>query len=158
MKKLAMLAAVSAAAFFAVPAAANAQFYAGAGYTHFDSDAGDLGGVTLRGGYRLNQNFAVEGEGTLGIEDDGAVELNHNLGAYAVGILPVSSAFDLHARVGWQQTEFDTPLGSVDSDGVGYGVGGTYRFTPNLGIRGDFTRFDGDIESDTISLGAVVSF
>lgn len=158
MNKVAMLAAVTAAVMLAAPAAAHAQFYAGAGYTVFDGDAGDLGGVTGRLGYRINPNFAVEGEGTIGAEDDGAVELNHNIGAYAMAILPVGSTFDVHGRVGWQRSEFSTPLGDVDDDGVGYGVGATWRVTPGLGVRGDFTRMDGDIEADTISLGAVVNF
>ncbi|MBL8530089.1 MAG: porin family protein [Hyphomonadaceae bacterium] len=157
MNKFAMLAAVSAIAVCAVPAAAHAQAYAGAGYTWLDSDAGDMGAVTGRLGYRFNPNFAVEGEASFGVDDDG-VELDNNIGAYAVAILPVASTFDVHGRVGYQRSEFDTPIGGFDSEGVGYGVGATWRATPNLGVRADYTRLDGDNESDAISLGGVVNF
>lgn len=160
MNKFAMMAAVAVAALLAVPvSSAHAQAYAGAGYTHFDYDGGDVGAVTGRLGYRLNPNFAVEAEGSTGIEDDDDVELNHNLGAYAVGMLPISQNFDLLGRVGYQTTEIDTPLGDADADGVAYGVGAQYRFTPSFGVRADFTRMEGDDEeADAISLGGVVNF
>lgn len=158
MKKIALSAAVAAAALLAVPAAASAQVYVGAGYTHYDTDAGDIGGVTGRLGYRLGPNFAIEGEGTFGVDDDDVVELDQAYGAYAVGILPVTSNFDVHGRVGYQVSEFSTILGDADADGVAYGVGATVRLTPSFGIRGDYTRLEGDLETDTWGLGAVVNF
>ena len=119
MKKVLLCAAAVLGASIALPAAAQAQVYAGAGYTHYDTDgAGDLGAVTGRLGYRFNPNFAVEGEAGVGVKDDGPFELNHTVGAYAVGILPLSQNFDLHGRVGYQTIEIGGPLGDVDSDGV----------------------------------------
>jgi outer membrane immunogenic protein len=160
MKKFALMAAVAVAAMVAVPTAAHAEWYAGAGYTNFDADGADIGAATGRLGYRFNPNFAVEGEGSVGLDDEDGVELNHNVGAYAVGILPVTSNFDLHGRVGYQQTEVGTPVGDFDDDGIGYGVGATYRFTPNVGVRADWTRMEGDdeAEADAISIGGVVNF
>jgi hypothetical protein len=159
MKKLALMAAVAAAAMFTLPTAASAEWYAGGGYTQFQYDGGDVGAATGRLGYRFNPNFAVEGEGSVGIDDDDGVELNHNVGAYAVGILPVSTNFDVHGRVGYQTTEIDTPFGNAEDDGLGYGVGATYRFGNGLGVRGDYTRLEGDEgEADAISLGATVNF
>lgn len=160
MKKFALMAAVAAATTMAMPMAANAQWYAGAAYTNFDADGADVGAATGRLGYRFNPNFAVEGEASVGIDDDEGVELNHNAGLYAVGILPVTSNFDLHGRIGYQQTEVDTPIGDVSDEGLGYGVGATYRFTPNLGVRADWTRLEGDdeAEADAISIGAAFNF
>lgn len=160
MKKFAMMAAVAAAAMMAMPAAANAEWYAGAAYTNFDADGADIGAVTGRLGYRLAPNFAVEGEASTGIDDEDGIELNHNAGIYGVGILPVTSNLDLHARVGYQQTEVGTPIGDFSDEGVGYGVGATYRFAPNLGVRADWTRLEGDneAEADAISIGGVVNF
>lgn len=159
MMKFALMAAVAAASMMALPAVAQAEWYAGAGYTQFEYEGGDVGAATGRLGYRVNPNFAVEGEGPLGVDDDDAVELNHNVGAYAVGILPVTSNFDLHGRVGYQTTQVDTPLGEAEDDGVGYGVGATWRLGNGLGIRGDYTRLEGDEgEADAISLGGVVNF
>lgn len=160
MKKFAMMAAVAAAAMMAMPAAAHAEWYAGAAYTNFDADGADIGAATGRLGYRFHPNFAVEGEGSVGIDDEDGVELNHNAGLYAVGIVPVTSNFDVHGRVGYQQTEVGTPIGDFSDEGVGYGVGATYRFTPNLGVRADWTRLEGsdEAEADAISIGGVVNF
>jgi hypothetical protein len=158
MKMVLLSAAAALGVAIALPAAAQAQAYVGAGYTHYDTDAGDIGGVTGRVGYRFNPNFAVEGEGTFGVEDDDAVELEHALGAYAVGILPLGQRLDLHGRVGYQATEFDTPFGSADADGVAYGVGATFNVTERFGVRADYTRVEGDLDTDTIGLGGVVKF
>jgi hypothetical protein len=159
MKKLAMMAAVAAVALLAAPMSASAQGYVGLGYTNFDYDGGDVGAVTGRLGYRLNPNFAVEGEASTGVDEDDAIELNHNVGAYARAILPVTSEFDVHGRIGYQTTEIDTPLGDADDDGIAYGVGAEWRFTPAFGLRGDWTRLEGDEgEADALSLGGVLNF
>ena len=52
------------------------------------------------------------------------------------------------------------PIGDFSDEGVGYGVGATYRFAPNLGVRADWTRLEGDdeAEADAISIGGVVNF
>lgn len=159
MKRLTLMAAVAAATLAMAPVA-HAEWYAGAGYTQFDYEGGDVGGVTGRLGYRFNPNFAVEGEASTGVEDDDAVELNYNAGAYAVGILPITSNFDLHGRLGYQTTEVDTPLGQADDDGIGYGVGATWRpGGSRFGVRADYTRLDGDEgEADAISLSGTLNF
>lgn len=160
MKKIMLSAAVATAALVALPAAtASAEgFYAGAGYTHYDTDSGDLGGVTGRLGYRFHPNFAVEGEATASVEDDDFVELEHAYGGYVLGILPAGPV-DLHARVGYQEAEFDIATGAdVDADGLGYGVGATWNVTPSFGIRADYTRLEGDFDTDTFGLGGVVNF
>ncbi|MCA8886769.1 MAG: outer membrane beta-barrel protein [Hyphomonadaceae bacterium] len=159
MKKFTIMAAVAAAALMAVPAVANAQWYAGAAYTHYDLDGADVGGATGRLGYRFNPNFAVEGEGSFGVNDDQGVELNHALGAYAVGIIPFgSSGFSAHGRVGDATAEIGTPLGDVDDDGLSYGAGLGWNVTNSIGIRADYTRFEGDNDADAVSLGASFNF
>jgi hypothetical protein len=159
MKKFAILAAVAATALMMAPTVASAEWYAGAAYTQYDLDGAEVGGATGRLGYRFNPNFAVEGEGTFGVDDDAGVELNHALGVYAVGILPIgSSGFAAHGRVGYQTMEVDTPLGDVDDDGVAYGAGLSWQATPGIGIRADYTRMEGDLDSDAISLGAAFNF
>lgn len=153
------LAGAVAAAMLALAPAAHAEWYAGLGYTQYDYDGGDLGGVTGRLGYRVNPNFAVEGEASTGVEGDNGVDLNYNAGAYAVGIVPVTQSFDVFGRVGYQTTEVDTPFGDADDDGLGYGVGATWRpQASRFGVRADYTRFDGDEEADTFSLSGTVNF
>lgn len=158
MKKFAMMAAVAVAALMAVPAVAHAEWYAGAAYTQYDLNGAEVGGATGRLGYRINPNFAVEGEGTVGVDDDQGVELNHAVGAYAVGIVPIGAGFSAHGRVGYQTMEVDTPLGDVDDDGLAYGGGVSWQATPGIGIRADYTRMEGDLDSDAISLGAAFNF
>ncbi len=159
MKKFAMMAAVAAAALMAAPTAAHADWYANGAYTRFEAGDADVDAVTGRLGYRITPNFAVEGEGSVGLGDDDGVELNNSLGAYAVGILPLGERFDLHGRVGYHTTEVDTPLGDLDQDGLAYGAGATWNVTPSFGIRGDWTRLEGDDDdADAISLGGVVRF
>lgn len=159
MKKSALLSAAAlAVAMFAMPSLASAQVYVGAGYTHYDTDGGEIGGATGRVGYRFNQNLAVEGEGTWSVDDDDAVELDQAYGAYVVGTLPVTQSFGVHGRVGYQDAQFSTPLGDAEANGLAYGVGATFNLTPSFGVRADYTRLEGDLETDTIGLGAVVSF
>jgi outer membrane immunogenic protein len=161
MNKFAIMAAVAAAALFAAPGMASAQnWYAGAGYTQYDfSDAdAEVGGITGRVGYNFTQNFGVEGEATFGVDDDDGVELDNAVGAYAVGRIPLGNTFGLHGRVGYQNIELDTPTGGVEDDGVSYGAGVSWQATPGLGIRADYTRFEGDEDADAITLGGQVNF
>ncbi len=158
MKKFAMMAALAAAAMVAIPTVAHAEWYAGAAYTQYDLDGAEVGGATGRLGYRFNPNFAVEGEGTVGVDDDEGVELNHAAGAYAVGIIPIGAGFSAHGRVGYQTMQIDTPFGDADDDGLAYGGGVSWQATPGIGIRADYTRMEGDFDSDAISLGAAFNF
>lgn len=158
MNKFAMMAAVAVAAMLAAPNAAHAQWYAGAGYTQYEFDNAEVGGVTGRVGYNFTPHFGVEGEGTFGVDDDDGVELDNAVGAYAVGRIPLGNTFGVHGRVGYQTIDVDTPLGGVEDDGVSYGGGVSWQATPGLGIRADYTRFEGDNDADSISLGGVVNF
>lgn len=159
MRKIAMMAAAAAAAVMAVPAAASAEWYAGAAYTQYDLDGPEVGAVTGRVGYRVNPNFALEGEAGFGVDDDGGVEIDSTVAGYAVGILPLgTSGFSAHGRVGYQTIEIDTPFGDADDDGVAYGGGVSWRAAGNLDIRADYTRLEGDEDADAISLGAQVNF
>jgi outer membrane immunogenic protein len=166
MKMLALTAAFVAVAALATPAAAqtwqDGRVYGGLGYTQYDFDDAEVGGVTGRVGYKFHPNFAVEGEGTIGTSDDENAELDNAWGAYGVGILPLGSNFDLLGRVGYQTVEVDGtgPVADVEADGLAYGVGANWRVTDRFGVRGDYTRLDGDddAEGDAISLTGTLNF
>jgi outer membrane immunogenic protein len=154
MKNYAIAAALIAAFAFASPAAAEG-WYAGAGYTQFQGDGADVGGVTGRLGYGFHPNFAVEGEASFGVGDDDGVELDQSYAAYGVGVLPINDAFSVHGRVGYAKTE--TNLG--EDDGVAYGAGAQWNMSPSFGIRADYTRLSGDVDDvDTVGVGAVMRF
>jgi hypothetical protein len=139
--------------------ASGNNLYASGGYANFKFDApgGDvnLGGIQGRLGYGFHPNFAIEGEGTVGVGDDGGSELNNEIGIFAVGKLPVTSQLDLFARVGASRTE----VNDNDDDGLAYGAGAQWNFTAQDGIRGDWTRHDYDAgEFDAWSVSYVRNF
>jgi len=149
--------ALAAAAALVAPAfmTANAQeanVYINGGYTHFDGDGGaELGAITGRLGVGFGQHFAIEGEASLGVKDDGGLELDNEIGLFGVAKLPLSPQFDIFARAGFSRIE-TSPGG--EEDGAAYGVGGQYNLTANDGIRGDWTRHDydaGDVDAYSIA-------
>ena len=168
MKVIAALAALAAAISLTAPAhAQETGVYANGGYTHLDANDVTLGGVTGRLGYQFHPNFAVEGEASFGVKDDtvGAVnvELDHSIGVFGVGILPVTPEFDVFGRVGYGQVKASASVPgfnvAADEDGFAYGAGAQYMFTPKFGVRGDYTRLEGqDSGVDTVSAAAVVKF
>ncbi len=158
MKKFAMMAAVAAAAMLAAPTAAHAQAYANLGYTQFEFDDAEVGGVTARLGYNFTPVIGAEVEGTFGVDDDEGVELDNAMGAYVVGRIPLGNTFNVHGRVGYANLQVDTPFGDVEDDGVSWGAGLGWQATPGIGIRADYTRFEGDEDGDSIGLAAVMSF
>lgn len=154
--------ALAAASILVAPALMSAQaqtsgVYVSGGYTHFDGDGGaELGGITGRVGVNFGQNFAVEGEGTFGVKDDGGTELDSEIGVFAVGKLPINPSFELLGRVGVSRIE-TSPYG--DQDGLAYGAGAQWNLTSADGIRGDWTRHDYDAgDVDAFSLSYVRSF
>lgn len=168
MKAIAVLAALAAAIGIAAPSSAQETgVYGNAGYTHFDASDVTLGGVTGRLGYRFSPNFAVEGEASIGVKDDtiGAVdvELDHAVGVFGVGIVPVTPNLDVFGRVGYGQVKASASVPGVnvsaDDDGFAFGGGAQYMLTPTFGVRGDYTRLEGDDDGvDTVSASAVVKF
>lgn len=166
--KLKLVGAAVAAAALATPGVASAEgLYANLGYTNYDFDQVNLDGVTGRLGYQFHKNFAVEGEASFGIGEDTVggvdVELDNAIGIFGVGILPVAPNFDLFARVGYGSVEATASAGGLtgtgDGDGFGVGAGGQYMFTPTFGVRGEYTRLEGDdVEGDTFSISGVLKF
>ncbi len=126
--------------------------------------------VTGRLGYQLSEYIAVEGEVGFGLGSKdidfsesvttggspitGDFKVKNYYAIFARGILPVSENFDLFARVGYGQVDvkgsftiFD-PNGPItystsnDFDDALFGGGAQFNFTPNDGIRADYTKFD----------------
>jgi opacity protein-like surface antigen len=167
MKVFAALTAIAAVIGLAAPAHAQTGAYVNGGYTHYDAGDVTLGGVTGRAGYKFHPNFAVEGEASFGVKDDNigaaTVELDHAVGVFGVGILPIAPNFDVFGRVGYGQVKASASIPGVgvsaDEDGVAYGGGAQYMFTEKFGVRADYTRLEGEDDGvDTVSASAVVKF
>jgi len=164
MKKFALVTAAVAFAALASPAFAQdystgGPWYAGLGYTHYDTSRGDLGGITGRLGYNFTPHIGAEAEYTGGVSDDDFGKLDNAWGAYGVGTLPVSSNFELIGRLGYQETNINGKNGAtdVDSHGLGAGVGAVWHVA-GFGIRGEYTRLQGDEDIDSWSLGGSMKF
>lgn len=164
-----LMAAVAFVAMGAIatPAMAQEGWNAGLGYTHFDGEDVQVGGVTGRLGYRFHPNFGVEGEATFGTNEDNVngvdVELDNAYGAYGVGYLPMSENLDLFGRVGYAQVEASaSALGQTvgfEEDGIGFGGGVQWRMNNGLGLRAEYTRLEGEEDGvDTFGLGVHTQF
>ena len=153
------LIATSAVALAGLPAAALAQDaprgYATLGYSQIDTEQATLGAVTGRAGWKFLPYVGVEGEASIGVEDEtfevsiggtgGAIELKHDVAAYAVAFLPLGDHIELFARAGYGSTSIEatTPAVTVVGDGesFNYGAGASVFYGAN-GVRADWTRKD----------------
>jgi outer membrane immunogenic protein len=158
------IAALATAMMAATPAAArvigDTGAYVGAGYTQYDAEDVDVGGGTLRAGYRFHPNFGVEGEASFGIEGDTAdnlgtpvdVDLNQQYGVYGIGFLPISENFELFARAGYATIDAQSSVGGftagTEDDGVGLGAGVNWGITENFAVRAEYTRLEADEEDN----------
>lgn len=152
--------AASAVVFTVLPAAALAQNYddprgyAAIGYGRVETEQADLGVVTGVAGWKLLPYLGVEAQASVGVEDEGfdfsiggssgAIELKHDVAAYAVGFLPIGDRIELFARVGYGTTAIESTEPSVsvlgDGESFNYGAGASVFLTSHDGLRADWTR------------------
>lgn len=154
LSRVLIAALVGATAFGAQ--AADRSFYAGAGVGQSLVDEGSYDdedtAFSVFGGYQFNRWFGLEG----GYADLGKLESNgpgRDLEASAVyltavGSVPFTEKFSGYAKAGFQRWDLDTALpgvtGTTDDHGTDptYGVGLQYRFTDNVALRGEYSRFE----------------
>lgn len=179
MKKLIAVALLSsAAAMTAVTASANSagSGYVGALASHYTFDvegtSDDLNptGLTVRGGYFLTDNVAVEGRLGTGLNDDTIsgtnvdIELDQLVGVYAVGHLPVNEVFSFYGLVGFSYAEatLSAPGASVsdDDDGFSYGAGVEVNFTPVVSAQLEYASYlnKSDYDLNAASIGISYKF
>jgi opacity protein-like surface antigen len=178
--KVSMIAAAvaaSAAAFAAMPAAAQSlspTYYGNLGYSFVDGGSNaNFGAIHARLGARLHRYFGAEAEGAIGVDGDRTTvsgvsvrtKLSHSVAAYAVGFLPVTSQFDLFVRGGYGGSRVKASFANTsvsDSDGSwNYGAGAQYSFDGKNGLRADYTRHDfgkGGGDADVWSVSYVRKF
>ncbi|XBQ16503.1 MAG: porin family protein [Oceanicaulis sp.] len=163
---LSTAAALIAASAASAQDAAESKFELGAGYTLLDGDGVEFDALTLRGGYNVNEFFAVEGEALFGLGDENlgggfSAELNYGLGVFAKAEYPVGERVSVFGRLGYTWAEVEVSgLGSEDADGFAYGVGGEFAVSGPNAIRADYTRYDYEdgAEADGWSIAYVRSF
>ena len=163
------VAAMLGAAAMLISAGALAQarelgFYAGASIGSADLGPDDDTALKVFGGYQINRTLAVE----FGYTDLGDVAV---IGATAkanawelVGLaqFPVGNRVSLYGLLGLAKVDSErSVLGvrtSEDSAQLTIGFGGQYDFSPQLGVRGQWQRYDTDQEIDVFSVGFVYKF
>lgn len=165
MKKTA-IALILASSLLGGAAMAQTNMYGNVGVTQRHTDNTDTLSLTGRLGTNLATNFGLEAEGGIGIDGDriGGVKLRDtaNLGAYAVGRLPVSENFSLLGRAGYHHTWAEAKLGNVrtetDDGSFAIGASAEYMFDDKNGIRADYTRHTENDGVDTFGLAFVRKF
>jgi len=90
-------------------------------------------------GKDINQHFAAELRLSAGLGSDSHVEIDHTLGAYARGILPLSREIALYGQLGVTSSKvnFRGGGGSLSDTGLSYGVGADFGVgkTATLGVE-----------------------
>lgn len=141
----------------------------GIGSAFYKADFTSLGGGSLDdngtgsklyGGYSFNKYFATEASLYNFAEASvGAVEISPGnvasaavdatgVGAYAVGMYPLSKKFNLTAKLGILNWDADLRINnsSATSDGtdVAYSLGASYAFTKELLLAAEWESFESD--------------
>jgi len=156
----------------------------GIGSASYKADLTSLGGgnfddngtgTKLYGGYGFNKYFAAEAavynfaEASVGAVETidgellgGSVSMK-GVGAYAVGIYPVSKKVNLMAKLGVLSWDADLQLNNdtVTNDGtdVAYALAASYGFTKELLVTAEWESFDSDNpELSMFSLGFRFNF
>ncbi|WP_416878174.1 porin family protein [Litorimonas sp.] len=158
-------------AFFASAGVAQAQDSGAYGTLGASTYEFDTYNATGRLGYNFNRYFGVEGEGSIGVigEEENGVETDTewDLGAYAVGRLPITERVEAFARAGYTVVSVETETAGVkfqdEADGYAVGGGLQYNMDSRNGIRAGYTYKDGeiggvDIDADVWDIAYVRKF
>lgn len=181
------VAALLAAAGMALSSATMAQsmqqdrgWYVGGSLGQMEADGDCPGGLScdrkdsswkVFGGMRINKNFAAEafygnwGEVSVSSGALSATGEISSWGLAGLGILPLGDRFSLFGKLGYAQTDQEVTVSGpgitiADSDDGGeviWGVGATYNFTRNFGLRAEWERLNKS-EVDIMSIGIQYRF
>lgn len=162
----------------------DSRYYGTLGAVWYDVD-NPYGGVQGRLGYQATSLFGAEAEASIGVikevspfnQDLGGGNIlsgeykdgvDYSIAAFGTARVPLSRNISTHARLGYHSTRssaevnFDNnPDQKVTSttDGIAYGAGIVMDITPVDAIRADFTRYEGDAQSnDAVSLAYLRRF
>ena len=156
----------------------------GIGSASYKADLTSLGGgniddngtgTKLYGGYGFNKYFAAEAaiynfaeasvgavEVSPGVFASGSVSMK-GVGAYAVGMYPVSKKVNLMAKLGvlsWDaDLQANTDTATNDGTDIAYALAVSYGFTKELLVTAEWESFDSDNpELSMLSLGFRFNF
>jgi len=184
--KFSVLPLLLSAMLFAVSSSAEPYVGIGIGSASYKVDLTPLGGsnfddsgtgTKLYGGYAFNKYYAAEAaiynfaEASVGAIETGpgtgnfvsAAASMKGIGAYAVGMYPVSKKFNLMAKLGvlnWDaDLEYDGSSATTDGTDLAYAFAASYAFTKELLITAEWESFETDNpELSMFSLGFRFNF
>ncbi|MDB5792573.1 MAG: hypothetical protein JWQ80_2597 [Massilia sp.] len=163
-RKFAVAAAVVIASSSAFAAEAPAV-YAGLNVSSseldgFDGKENGFGGFV---GYKIDQNFAIEGgyHSLADGEEDGTRVRFTQTEISAIGTLPLSNGFSVYGRLGYNDLKAKVSGGGESvtvgiDDGVVYGAGLGYAFSPVVSGRVEVQKPHSDLTK--ITAGVVFNF
>lgn len=160
------LLAVLAAAAFAAPIASADDFQLSVGGEYlFDSNDTEFAftGITARGAYYFTSNIGVEAEGTLGTSgadnyDSTGIDfdLERQFSGYLVARMPAGKSGEFFGRLGFRAGTLSAKSDSywfpidrdIDYNGFSAGMGYSYFFSNNVGLRGEFTTSGASLDNN----------
>ncbi len=175
MKKIyALLFALVSLLATATAQAANGDIYGGIGYNFNTLDSGPrlFGGYTFLKNRWTLANMPVSLGAELTYLDIGTgwvstyvKDKEYGVFATAVGSMRVAENLDVLARVGlgWGRGKETDTLSGITQTSTGtepmIGIGATYKFQPNLGVRADLEHYSGEFQSaDAVTASIFASF
>ena len=165
-----VLAAAAATAQAAEAGRGYLSFYIGETEVDVDinniSVEGDDTAFRIGGGYRLNENFAIEGyyidNGEAEDTVFGFAEISVESTAFqvqGVGFLPVSPTVELYGKAGigiWDSEFTWEGVGDEDDDGIDlvFGLGASFKLSKDIDLRAEYEFADfEDADISTIMVG-----
>ncbi|MDO5691787.1 MAG: porin family protein [Pseudomonadota bacterium] len=114
------------------------------GLKSFKGNGGMLRGIV---GYNAHENLAVEGMVGLGVsgkksrlgEDFYSAKPKNMFGVFVKPKVALGDSAELYGRLGYASAKFDGD--DKRRNGVAWGLGAAYRFTPELSITADYMRY-----------------
>ena len=139
-------------------------WYAGASLGSADLGPDSDTALKIFGGYQINRSFAVE----FGYSDFGDVTVGNtsaNASAWeltGLGKFPLGNQFYIYGLAGLTKIKTETTINGLrvsdDSTELTFGFGLQYDFTPKIGARLQWQRYDASNEVDVVSVGAIYKF
>src|ERR1044071_6234153 len=139
-------------------------WYAGASLGRADLGPDTDNALKIFGGYQINRSFAVE----FGYTDLGDVSVgNNSVNASAweltgLGKFPLGNQFYVYGLAGLAKIKTESTLSGLrvsdDSTELTLGFGLQYDFSPQVGARLQWQRYDTSSEIDVVSVGVLYRF
>jgi len=142
----------------------DAGWYAGASLGRADLGPDTDNALKIFGGYQINRSFAVE----FGYTDLGDVSVgNNSVNASAweltgLGKFPLGNQFYVYGLAGLAKIKTESAISGLrvsdDCTELTIGFGLQYDFSPQVGARLQWQRYDTSSEIDVVSVGVLYRF